>query len=112
MTEIDYLAFDADNHYYEAVDAFTRHLPAKWADRTVQWCEINGRKYQIVGGKLSKAVVNPTFDPIAKAGAMHEYFRGNPNGKSPLEFLADREPIPAHYRHSDARVKIMDKQGL
>ncbi len=112
MTELDYLAFDADNHYYEAVDAFTRHLPAKWADRTVQWCEINGRKYQIVGGKLSKAVVNPTFDPIAKAGAMHEYFRGNPNGKSPIEFLADREPIPAHYRHSDARVKIMDKQGL
>ena len=112
MTEIDYLAFDADNHYYEAEDAFTRHLDPKWADRTVQWCEVKGRKYQIVGGKLSRAVVNPTFDPIAKAGAMHEYFRGNPNGKSPLDFLAEREPIPAHYRHSDARVKIMDQQGI
>ena len=112
MTEIDYLAFDADNHYYEAVDAFTRHLDPKWADRTVQWCDINGRKYQIVGGKLSRAVVNPTFDPIAKAGAMHEYFRGNPNGRSPMEFLVDREPIPAHYRRSDARVEIMDKQGV
>ena len=112
MTEIDYLAFDADNHYYEAVDAFTRHLDPKWADRAVQWCDIGGRKYQIVGGKLSKAVVNPTFDPIAKAGAMHEYFRGNPDGRSPMEFLVDREPIPAHYRHSDARVKVMDQQGV
>ena len=112
MTDIDYLAFDADNHYYEAMDAFTRHLDPKWADRTVQWCDINGRKYQIVGGKLSRAVVNPTFDPIARAGAMHEYFRGNPNGKSPMDFLTEREPIPAHYRHSSARVKIMDQQGI
>ena len=26
MSELDYQAFDADNHYYEALDAFTRHL--------------------------------------------------------------------------------------
>src|SRR5450759_1544773 len=24
--DLDYLAFDADNHYYEALHAFTRHL--------------------------------------------------------------------------------------
>ena len=24
--KLDYPAFDADNHYYEALDAFTRHL--------------------------------------------------------------------------------------
>jgi predicted TIM-barrel fold metal-dependent hydrolase len=112
MTEIDFLAFDADNHYYESVDAFTRHLDPKWADRTVQWCEIKGRKYQIVGGRLSRAVVNPTFDPIAKAGAMHEYFRGNPNKKSPMEFLAEREPSPEHYRRAEARVPVLDQQGL
>ena len=43
---------------------------------------------------------------------MHEYFRGNPNGKSPLEFLREREPIPAEYRDRDARLRVMDKQGL
>ena len=26
---LDYLAFDCDNHYYEALDAFTRHLDPK-----------------------------------------------------------------------------------
>ena len=26
VVELDYDAFDADNHYYEALDAFTRHL--------------------------------------------------------------------------------------
>ena len=27
MAALDYLAFDCDNHYYEAHDAFTRHVP-------------------------------------------------------------------------------------
>ncbi len=109
---IDYLAFDADNHYYEAIDAFTRHLDPKVGPRTVQWAEINGRKYHVVGGRVSHAVVNPTFNPIAKAGAMHDYFRGNPNGRQPWEFLTEREPIPAEYRDRDARLARMDEFGL
>ena len=61
---------------------------------------------------MSKAVVNPTFDPIAKAGAMHDYFRGNPDAKQPWEFLVDREPIPAEYREPEARVARLDEFGL
>ncbi len=26
LDEVDHPVFDADNHYYEALDAFTRHL--------------------------------------------------------------------------------------
>jgi predicted TIM-barrel fold metal-dependent hydrolase len=112
MQSLDYQAFDADNHYYEALDAFTRHLDPKLGPRTVQWAEINGRRYHVVGGQVSRAVVNPTFDPIAKAGAMHDYFRGNPNGRQPWEFLVDREPIPAEYRDRDARIARLDEFGL
>jgi len=109
---IDYPVFDADNHYYEALDAFTRHLDPRVGPRTVQWAEINGRKYHVVGGQVSHAVVNPTFDPIAKAGAMHDYFRGNPDQKSPVEFLREREPIRPEYRDRDARLATMDEFGL
>jgi predicted TIM-barrel fold metal-dependent hydrolase len=112
VTELPYAAFDADNHYYEALDAFTRHVPPAMHQRCVQWCEINGRKYHVVGGQVSHAVVNPTFDPIAKAGAMHDYFRGNPEGKQPVEFLREREPIPAEYRDHDARIAKLDEFGL
>jgi predicted TIM-barrel fold metal-dependent hydrolase len=112
MTELDFLPFDADNHYYEALDAFTRHVDPKMRSRCVEWCEIGGRRYHVVGGTVSKAVVNPTFDPIAKAGAMHDYFRGNAGGRAPAEFLRDREPIPAHYRTNEARLAVMDQQGL
>jgi predicted TIM-barrel fold metal-dependent hydrolase len=112
MSEIDFPAFDADNHYYEALDAFTRHQDPRWARRCVEWCDINGRKYHVIGGKVSHAVVNATFDPIAKAGAMYDFFRGNPNDLPPSEFLKSREPIPDYYRDRDARIALMDQQGL
>jgi predicted TIM-barrel fold metal-dependent hydrolase len=112
MSELGFAAFDADNHYYEALDAFTRHADPKMADRSVRWCEVNGRKYHLVGGKISYAVSNATFDPIAKPGAMHDYFRGNPEGKPAAAFLKERERIPAYYRDRDARIAKMDEQGL
>ena len=112
MADIDYLAFDADNHYYEAIDAFTRHLDPRQGPRVIQWAEINGRKYHVIGGRVSHAVVNPTFDPVSPAGAMHDYFRGNPDQKSPLDFLRDREPIRPEYRDRDARLATMEEHGL
>jgi predicted TIM-barrel fold metal-dependent hydrolase len=65
-----------------------------------------------VGGKISHAVVNATFDPIAKPGALHDYFRGNPDGRSTADFMRDRERIPDYYRDRDARIALMDSQGL
>lgn len=110
--ELGYRPFDADNHYYEALDAFTRHLDPRRAGRCVEWCTIAGRQYQVVGGIVYKGVKNPTFDPVAPAGVMHDYFRGNPEGKSPLEFLTQHEPIRPEYRDRDARVARLDDHGL
>lgn len=112
MSEPDFLPFDCDNHYYEALDAFTRHLDPAWGPRTVMWTSQGKRQYHLVGGKLSHAVMNPTFNPIAKAGAMYDYFRGNPDRKEPLEFLQEREPIRPEYLERDARLKVMDEQGI
>jgi uncharacterized protein (DUF697 family) len=78
----------------------------------VQWCDIDGRKYQVVGGRVFRGVVNPTFDPVAPAGALHDYFRGNPEGRQPWEFLAARERINPAYRDRDARIATLDEHGL
>lgn len=104
--------FDADNHYYEALDAFQRHLDPAWADRTIRWAEIDGRKYHVVGGRVSRAVVNPTFDPVAAPGVLKDYFRGNPAGDNPLDLLKARDRIKPEYRDRDARLSIMDDHGL
>lgn len=104
--------FDADNHYYEALDAFTRHLDPAWGPRTIQWAQIDGRQYHVVGGRVSRAVVNPTFDPVAEPGVLRDYFRGNPHGDDPIERLRARTPIRAAYRDRDARIAEMDTQGV
>src|SRR5262245_22727964 len=109
---LDHPVFDCDNHYYEALDAFTRHLDPKLGSRCVQWAEINGRKYHVVCGMVSHAVVNPTFSPIATPGAVHDYVRGPPHGNAPLSSLRAREPVPDAYRDRDARLRVMDEQGL
>ena len=112
MQDSENRPFDADNHYYEALDAFTRHLDPSWGPRTLQWAEINGRQYNVLGGKVSRAVVNPTFDPVASPGVLKDYFRGNPNGDNPLELLKARDRIKDEYRNRDARLLTMDSHGL
>ena len=78
----------------------------------MQWVDMGGRKHHLVGGKLAKAVANPTWDPIAKPGALRPYFEGNPDRLNPLEMPADREPLPAYYMDPAERVKIIEQQGL
>lgn len=112
MSTTDERPFDADNHYYEAADAFTRHVPAAMQARCVQWAEIGGRKHHIVGGKLAHAVSNPTWNPIAMPGAISEFLRGNPNKISPKDLLAAREPLPDYYMDKGARVGRIEEQGL
>ncbi|MEI7592801.1 MAG: amidohydrolase family protein [Actinomycetes bacterium] len=109
---LNHPVFDADNHYYEALDAFTRHLDPSLGTRCVQWCEINGRNYHVLGGQVSRAVTNPTFNPIAKPGALYDYFRGNTGDRNPLELLADREPIRPEYRNPVDRTARLNEQGL
>ena len=104
--------FDCDQHYYEPLDAFTRHCPKGWEARTVQIATVNDRVRMLVGGKLDETVTNPTFDPIVKPGVMSDYFRGNKAGRQLSEYLAQREPLPVYYRDRDARIAKMDEQQL
>jgi len=105
--------FDADNHYYEAEDAFIRYMDPAMRKRCMQWVELNGKKRLLVGGKVNHFIPNPTFDPVAKPGSLDEYFRGrNPEAKDLKTLFGALEPIHAEYRGRDARIKVMDEQGL
>ena len=112
MSALDFRPFDADNHYYEALDCVTRHLDPRHAQRVFQWSTIDGRQYPVIGGKVFRGVKNATFDPVAPPGVLADYFRGNPNGDDPLELLRRHEPIRAEYRDRDARLATMDEHGL
>lgn len=115
MTELGFRPFDADQHYYEATDAFTRHIDPKMAKRCMQWADIGGKQRLLVGGKVNKFIPNPTFDPIAAPGSLEDYFRGRNTGGLDLKTMfGELDPITDHpeYRNREARVRQLDEQGL
>ena len=52
---LDYKAIDVDNHYYEPLDSFTRHLPKEFKRRGVQ---------MVKDGKRTLAVMGETGQPL------------------------------------------------
>jgi predicted TIM-barrel fold metal-dependent hydrolase len=112
-TKLPFKFFDCDNHYYEALDAFTRHIEPQYRKRTMQWVQVDGKTRLLVGEKINKFIPKPTFDPVAAPGVMDEYFRGrNPKNADPSKLFGDLEPIRTEYRNRDARLAVMDAQGM
>ncbi len=113
MSDLGYEVFDSDHHYYEAEDAFTRHVDRRMQSRAMQWAEVNGRKRLLVAGKVNRFIPNPTFDPVARPGCLDEFFRGrNPEGKSVAELFGSLEPLPREYHDRDARIAQLDAQKV
>jgi len=110
--DLGFAAFDADNHYYEAEDAFTRHIEPSMAKRCMQWAEIDGRKRLLVGGRINRFIPNPTFNPVSKPGALDAYFRGKVAGGDMRAMFGELDPISPAYRDRDARIALMAQQGL
>jgi predicted TIM-barrel fold metal-dependent hydrolase len=113
VAELPFRCFDADNHYYEATDAFTRHIEPDLAKRCMQWAEIDGRTRLLVGGRLNRFIPNPTFDPVSKPGVLDEFFRGrNPQAADMRTLFGELEPIRPSYRDPAERLALMDEQRI
>jgi len=110
----DFKMFDADQHYYEATDAFTRYLDPKWAGRTMQWADIAGKRRLLVGGKVNRFIPNPTFDPIAAPGALTDYFRAKDGVTDMRAAFGQLQPISERpeFRDRATRLTRLDEQGV
>ena len=111
---LDYRAIDVDNHYYEPIDALTRHLPKEFKRRGVQMLTEGKRTFAVMGGVVNHFIPNPTFDPIIEPGCLDLLFRGEiPEGVDPASLMkVDRLSDHPEYQNRDARVKILDNQNL
>jgi predicted TIM-barrel fold metal-dependent hydrolase len=103
---------DADNHYYEVLDAFTRHLDPAFKHRGVRPVMDGTHVQMLMGGKLNRFIANPTFNPVVQPGCTDLQFRGQiPEGVDPRS-LMKLEPLSPTYQDRDARLAKMDDQGL
>lgn len=103
---------DADNHYYEPLDALTRYQDKSMGNRGAQILRDGKRVYVVLGGKVNRFIPNPTFDPVIVPGCIDLFFRGQvPEGVDPRT-LTQVEPIHPEYLDRDKRIEVMDQQGL
>src|SRR5919112_1740566 len=112
MAMRDIPVFDADNHMYETKDALTKFLPDKYKN-AVDYVEVRGRTKIVIRGRISDYIPNPTFDVVARPGAMEDFYRkGNPEGKSRREIFGEPMRAIDAFREPAARMELMDEQGL
>jgi predicted TIM-barrel fold metal-dependent hydrolase len=116
---VSYLFFDADNHYYEPDDCFTRYGD-EVVKRYVTWVD-EGRKRHLLFGNVRTndprnpgSVMNPTFSKVARPGAFHESLKALESGDKVglLAAYGELEAFRDEYRNRDARLATMDEQGV
>ncbi|MFF5141475.1 amidohydrolase family protein [Streptomyces sp. NPDC013157] len=109
---LPYPLFDADNHLYETEEALTKFLPKQYAG-AIEYVQVRGRTKIAILGQISDYIPNPTFEVVARPGAMEEYFRvGNPDGKSRREIFGEpMRSVPA-FREPAPRLELLDELGV
>ena len=98
--------FDADNHYYEPRDAFTRHLDPRLADRAVKVVtDASGKDTIFVAGQKHH-FTPPTFELVPPPGHLKEMLKSHGEGTA-ASFL---KPMRPEYQQRSARLAIAIEQ--
>ena len=109
--------FDADNHYWETSDSFTRHRDPKFAERGVRLVDVDGSgkpRYMFDGGRLHPIIPGPgDVHPRPRPGALYDYFAGKSSKARLGNELSCEDPAEhAEWFDRDARLACMDEQGV
>ena len=113
MAALDYGLFDADNHYYEARDCFTRHIEPRLRGKAIRPVPDDGSGIRVMVGERPFTFLEGegfAGARCAKAGALREMLRSMKTGV-PSEGAA-REPMRQAYLQREERLAVMDEQGL
>jgi predicted TIM-barrel fold metal-dependent hydrolase len=109
----DYLLLDADQHYYEPDDCFTRHLEPEYADQAVEVrrdrADGLGRLY--IAGQRFSHLPGPPGENVGKPGVLREYFKSEAR-----DVRNDHEGIQGldypEFTTPEARYKLLDAQEV
>lgn len=111
-SRLGYRLIDADNHFYEPYDCFTRHIEPAFADRSVHVVKDAQGLGRLYFGqrKLGFMRVIQT-DYTGAPGSLHDLFAGQMEGG-----FVQNEVISAHdhpaMMQKGPRLALMDEQGL
>ena len=110
VPDIGYPLFDADNHYYEPEDAFLRYMDPRLEHMAPRWIEMpdNGGKRLVFGDRVNRFLgADQTFSAVGRPGSLNQGDAGVVRQER-----KNLEPAREEFRHRDARLPVMDRQGL
>jgi predicted TIM-barrel fold metal-dependent hydrolase len=108
MTPTAFGIFDADNHYYEPRDAFTRYLDPALRERTVHVVTDGAGKDTIFVAGQKHHFTPPTFELVPPPGHLKQMLVAQGEGTA-ASFL---KPMRPEYQQRSARLAAMDAQGI
>ena len=112
MAKLDYRLFDADNHYYEPRDCFTRHIEPTLRDRAIRvGAEPTARSPSSSATGRSRSSSDPFPTPsrpgLAARACCAAMSRARAGSTS-----TGRRADAARVHDRDARLALMDQQGV
>src|SRR4051812_38729094 len=105
--------FDADNHYYEVRDAFTRYIDPAFRDRTVRPVRGNDGIERVIIEDSEFNYHPNQWNLVPAPGGLREVMRKVSKGEFD-DFYDERARVEVwpEFIDRDARLKLMDQQGV
>jgi predicted TIM-barrel fold metal-dependent hydrolase len=109
--DVDFQLYDADNHYYEPRDCFTRHMPRNRLEDAIRVIEDEGRERIVVGDRPFTFLAEFFREKKQKPGSLSEMLRNLSSRDAGHDnpFLEDIQPA---WENREARLQLMDQQRV
>ena len=103
---LPYRMVDADNHYYETPDCFTRNIEPKYAERTLRSERRPDGDFDVFVNNEPWTYFDPKFEKTNRPGSLVEILhrKGNVDWKD--SYSADN--MHPGYQDRDARLALLD----
>jgi predicted TIM-barrel fold metal-dependent hydrolase len=104
--------FDADNHFYEPRDSFTRFIEPRYAEQTLH-TERNesGEEILVAAGRPAPLFEGSIFEEVGRPGSLREMLRKLKSGSDAGDAYRN-EPMRPEYQDRVARLALMDEQRV
>lgn len=110
---LDYAVVDADNHYYEPPDCFSRHIEAKFRDKAITATKRADESWEVRIGSKPFDFFDPKFDRTNPPGSLLTILRSKDTNASIKwsDFYSAENMLPS-FQNRDQRLALMDEQGI
>jgi len=110
VENLSYKLWDADNHFYEVRDTFTRHIEAKFADMAVRpRRHDNGKEYWYAGDRHLR-FTNVKIDHTEVPGSFKQILKNPSLGG--FDDARSEGAMQAAFHDRNARLALMDEQNV